>query len=181
MIVAYPGDAEAAEAADPLWKLCNGRSLFVADHLALFQVIGWSFGRGDDKVGRTTFSLPDLRGYFLRGLDTTGDRDRGADERTDFRGLPVGPKLGSLQQDATRPARNPFRAAQVPAHRHEFPRGATWSGTNPGHAAFLLDVHRDFVPSEHMDFAGEHGHDIEGGDKETRPINVAVNWLIRCG
>jgi microcystin-dependent protein len=40
------------------WALCDGRSLSIAPNTALFALIGTTFG-GD---GRTTFSLPSLKG-----------------------------------------------------------------------------------------------------------------------
>lgn len=40
------------------WAFCEGQILAIANHQALFSILGTSFG-GD---GRTTFGLPDLRG-----------------------------------------------------------------------------------------------------------------------
>ena len=40
------------------WAFCNGQSLKIADHSALFSLLGTTYG-GD---GRSTFALPDLRG-----------------------------------------------------------------------------------------------------------------------
>ena len=40
------------------WAFCDGSMLKIADHSALFSILGTTYG-GD---GRTTFALPDLRG-----------------------------------------------------------------------------------------------------------------------
>ena len=40
------------------WVFCDGSVLKIADHSALFSILGTTYG-GD---GRTTFALPDLRG-----------------------------------------------------------------------------------------------------------------------
>jgi len=40
------------------WAFCDGQTLQISEHSALFSLIGTTFG-GD---GRTTFNLPDLRG-----------------------------------------------------------------------------------------------------------------------
>jgi len=40
------------------WKYCNGQTLPISDFSPLFAILGTTYG-GD---GRTTFSLPDLRG-----------------------------------------------------------------------------------------------------------------------
>merc|ERR550514_425467 len=40
------------------WHLCDGAMMQIAEHTALFSILGTSYG-GD---GRVTFKLPDLRG-----------------------------------------------------------------------------------------------------------------------
>ncbi len=61
----------------------NGTAISRTSYAALFAAIGTTFGAGD---GSTTFTLPDLRGEFLRGLD-------------DGRGVDTGRGLGSHQSD----------------------------------------------------------------------------------
>lgn len=62
---------------------CDGAEVSRATYAKLFNKIGEAFGAGD---GTTTFNLPDLRGRFLRGLDS------GA-------GVDPGRVLGSSQED----------------------------------------------------------------------------------
>lgn len=45
---------------------CNGAEVSRTTYAELFAVIGTTAGEGD---GSTTFTLPDLRGLFLRGLN----------------------------------------------------------------------------------------------------------------
>lgn len=59
------------------WLKCNGAQVSRTAYADLFSVIGTTFGAGD---GSTTFSLPDLRGEFLRGWDD----GRGADSGRGF-------------------------------------------------------------------------------------------------
>ncbi|MCE1184471.1 MAG: tail fiber protein [Rhodocyclales bacterium] len=59
----------------------NGAAISRTTYAALFAVIGTTFGAGD---GATTFTLPDLRGEFLRGFD-------------DGRGVDSGRTFGSWQ------------------------------------------------------------------------------------
>ncbi|WP_245182996.1 phage tail protein [Haematospirillum jordaniae] len=66
------------------YLVCNGQTLSRTDYAQLFAVIGTTFGSGD---GSTTFTLPDLRGEFLRGWD-------------DGRGADPGRTFGSNQADA---------------------------------------------------------------------------------
>ncbi len=47
------------------WLECNGASLLRSDYPTLFAIIGTTFGAADG----THFNLPDLRGYFVRGMD----------------------------------------------------------------------------------------------------------------
>ena len=42
----------------PGWLFCDGRLLLISEHIALFEVVGNSYGGN----GLTTFGIPDLRG-----------------------------------------------------------------------------------------------------------------------
>ncbi|MCG9078930.1 phage tail protein [Laribacter hongkongensis] len=66
------------------WLKANGAAVSRAAYSRLFAVIGTTFGAGD---GSTTFSLPDLRGEFVRGWD-------------DKRGVDNSRVFGSAQADA---------------------------------------------------------------------------------
>lgn len=50
------------------WAFCDGQTLQISEHSALFSVIGTTFG-GD---GRTTFNLPDLRGRIPVHVESGG-------------------------------------------------------------------------------------------------------------
>ena len=84
---------------------CDGRNMNKSTHLALFNVIGTTFGNGLGQEG--DFSLPDLRGEFVRGWS---NGRTGVDETRTF---------GSAQGD------------QVKQHNHTYTRtggGAVQSG-----------------------------------------------------
>lgn len=66
------------------WLKANGAAVSRSTYATLFAAIGTTFGAGD---GTTTFTLPDLRGEFIRGFD-------------DGRGVDTGRALGSAQTDA---------------------------------------------------------------------------------
>jgi microcystin-dependent protein len=57
------------------WLACDGAAVSRATYANLFTAIGVVYGAGD---GSTTFALPDLRGYFLRGSGTNADGTVGA-------------------------------------------------------------------------------------------------------
>lgn len=64
------------------WLLCNGALVSTATYANLFARIGTIFGSGSG-----TFALPDLRGYFIRGVD-------------DGKGVDSNRVMGSFQDDA---------------------------------------------------------------------------------
>jgi len=97
------------------------------------RLTGWYLCDGED---RDNYSIPDLRGYFLRGLG-------GVDPQNDR-------VVGSKQEDKV----GPISAHQLAGVR---------SG-NDGTAVF----------------PGRGNYDL-GANVETRPKNVAINWLIYKG
>lgn len=60
----------AMNSAPSGWLAADGSAQSRTTYAALFTAIGTSYGIGD---GSTTFNLPDLRGYFLRGAGTNSD------------------------------------------------------------------------------------------------------------
>lgn len=60
----------AMNAAPAGWLACDGAAVSRVTYAALFAAIGTTWGAGD---GSTTFNLPDMRGYFRRGVGTNGD------------------------------------------------------------------------------------------------------------
>jgi len=62
--------AFAMNSAPSGWLDANGAAVSRTTYAALFAAIGTTYGAGD---GSTTFTLPDLRGYFIRGAGTSAD------------------------------------------------------------------------------------------------------------
>jgi microcystin-dependent protein len=96
-IIAYGGRIDANWEALSGWLLCDGRSLPVNAYPGLFNAIQFAWG-GDSKTGN--FNIPNLQGYFLRGVDPS--RDRLVDKDSDLRimshpGGNWGNRVGSLQ------------------------------------------------------------------------------------
>lgn len=58
-IVAFPSNAEPDG-----FLYCDGRSVSRSIYSALYNKVGNRYGQGD---GSTTFNLPDMRGWFMRG------------------------------------------------------------------------------------------------------------------
>jgi len=51
------------------WLLCNGQAVSRQTYASLFDVVGVTYGSGDN---RTTFNLPDLRGRSVVGFEVMG-------------------------------------------------------------------------------------------------------------
>jgi microcystin-dependent protein len=60
----------AMNSAPAGWLAANGTAVSRSTYAALFTAIGTTYGAGN---GSTTFDLPDLRGYFVRGSGTNSD------------------------------------------------------------------------------------------------------------
>lgn len=64
-IIQYAGSSTPAGGK---WLICDGALVSRSTYSALFTAIGTSYGAGD---GSTTFALPNLKGKFPLGLDST--------------------------------------------------------------------------------------------------------------
>jgi len=167
-IVAYAGSIEAPGAKEILkaqgWIPCDGDDAPADKYPELCRAIGSFYGKS---TITDHCKLPNLQGQFLRGLDSSGAID---------------PKrlLGSPQSFATALPNKEFAISESGKHSHDLPKKAFWSG-GTGPSGFLLDVKSGFIPGEGIGESGNHSHVIRGGgDEETRPVNVAVNFLIRA-
>lgn len=108
---------------------------------------GWFLCDGGQRHGQT---LPDLRGYFLRGVDPTGQID----------------------PDANRPIGD-GQADMLKSHSHDVT--ANYLGTVGGDMR-----HKGWAASQ--DTVSTHVRtSSEAGGRETRPKNIAINWLIYRG
>lgn len=91
------------------WLLCDGSSLQIDEYPDLFQFIGFTYG-SDNGV---SFRLPDLRGRFIRGWDSTGNNDQSRE-------------FGSVQEDAF----------QDHGHETGHIKGTTESSGNHSHSLY---------------------------------------------
>ncbi len=183
-IVPFAGPATAIPDG---WLLCDGTALNASTDLKysqLFSVIGTTWGGS----GSTNFSVPDLRGQFLRGLNTTAS------------GEDANRILGS-HQDADLSSHT--HAATQAAHTHGYTDGFHLEDNFGVDVAPGYTINFEFNPTDVDNIGGGHGtegNDVDNllwtrpmttdsqtptisvsatGGGETRPVNKAVNYIIK--
>ncbi len=186
-VIAYAGNIDNLDVdTEGKWMVCNGKILDKNRYSDLYKAIGLSWGGIGDN-----FSLPDLRGQFLRGVDDGTNTDSNAAQRTDKTGRVVGSIIGSYQSDTTKLPTTPFVTDDSGDHNHNngnFNILLTTDNRATTAGCCLDDDSGGYQPDlahypngvGNIKPAGSHTHKIvSGGDDETRPKNAAVYWLIR--
>jgi microcystin-dependent protein len=165
------------------YMLCDGTKLLIAEYSDLFKVIGQTFKKSDTD-STLYFNLPDLRGQFVRGLDN-------------------GRVFGSIQNWSTGMPTNKFTTDSNGNHSHTtdvqgnhthsytrsfYQNNGLFHPDNTVSIATGLDNPTN-TPSGAISAAGGHSHTttttgghshtITGGDLETRPNNIALNYIIK--
>ena len=152
------------------WLAANGTAVSRTLYPALFAAIGTLYGAGN---GSTTFALPDLRGYFVRG---SGKNEDNTESGT----------FGTKQADALKSHSHTGSSASAGAHTHSFTltsgAGDTSQGLANGSASSSNAEKGVTQEASTTGSAGEHTHAItinpEGGT-ETRPKNIALLYCIK--
>jgi microcystin-dependent protein len=156
-VAAYAGNVV------PLGYLeCNGSAVSRTTYVNLFGVCGILYGAGD---GTTTFNLPDLRGYFVRGWD-------------DNAGVDVGRVLGSTQADLVGPVTitDPGHTHTDAGHTHSYINNM--GGGNGGSSGSASPTGATTGSGVANIQSNTTGILIVSG-AETRPKNVAMMYLIK--
>lgn len=173
-VIPYSGRINASSLEQQGWLYCDGSAVARASYAQLFTVIGTLHGVGD---GVNTFNLPDYRGYSLRGVDDGTGRDPGAKQRTAAApGGATGDECGSVQTFATAKPGTAFTTTQDGSHTHSVDHIPTERSSGNVAGSYQAKWNSDSADTK---TAGSHVHQIAGGDKETRPANLYVNYLIK--
>lgn len=151
IIMPFAGEASKIPAG---WELCDGRAISRTTFRDLFNVIGTVWGEGD---GSSTFHLPDMQGMFLRGHDPSQlvDVDAGTRSATNPGGN-TGNSVGTTQ------------GYQVQAHSH------TINGEFNNQCCGA-----DIAMYTYYNGNPRSTSTVNYGGSETRPVNVAVNYIIK--
>lgn len=143
---------------------CNGFSYEPTDYPSLFTAIGYKWGNDSG-----LFRVPDLRGYFLRGVDHGEGVDEDAGSRSaKFAGGNGGDQVGSYQEDA------------LQCHEHDLPISSGLAGTDEQLSSITLRGKKaaETVTTNAM-LESDCGA-VRTAD-ETRPKNAAVEYIIYAG
>ncbi|GLS37252.1 hypothetical protein GCM10010869_28450 [Mesorhizobium tianshanense] len=136
--------------------LCDGRYLNAAAYPELYAILGRLYGERISG-GDPEFRIPDYRGLFLRGLDAGAGMDPDADQRIDPTGNHVANVVGSLQCDAMQDHTHSYDVIQ--------PAGISQQGNAAGTSVSSKPTSSPEAPARTT--------------AETRPKNIAVNYIIR--
>jgi microcystin-dependent protein len=151
------------------WLAASGQAVSRTTYAVLFAAVGTTYGAGD---GSTTFNLPDLRGEFLRGLDSG-------------RGVDTGRTLGSAQAAAMLNHTHSGTTDTQGAHTHSV---NSWVGSTGSATGLMVANAMSFEAGTGriaVQSAGAHAHNMTtgnpsaGGGTETRPRNVALLVCIK--
>lgn len=166
----------AMNSAPSGWLAANGTAVSRTTYATLFAAIGTVYGVGD---GSTTFNLPDLRGYFVRGSGTNGDGT-------------VSGTFGAKQADGFESHTHTGSAASAGSHTHTFttPNGQPaelvyykGSDGNVDGSQESTGYDRDTaLLNTYIQSAGSHTHAVTinaTGTTETRPANIALLYCIK--
>jgi microcystin-dependent protein len=186
----------AANSAPSGWVICDGglygrTSLDTSPQPNLFSVIGTTYGAGD---GLTNFAVPDLRGMFVRGFDN----GRGIDPLRAF-GTQQAYGIQSHNHNGTTGGEsahthsfNGTTGVDSPDHTHTYIRlsisntgsdapdgtGKSWPETTPQTSGASTRHTHTFAGTTAS--GTSHTHSISSeGIAETRPVNVAMNYIIK--
>jgi hypothetical protein len=203
-VMAYPGiwpsdPAERSKFEDELgWMICDGRLLpltdkaflSLAERLVLKEINGQKVYVYGGATNEGFFKLPDYRGYFLRGVAHGAKKVDGTKVDPDCERRVGGDVVGSFQDWATGMPQEgkKWETDQTGQHSHIDPAqpahkyvlNASGQKTATGFDSMHEQPHEpDLNDSTALLDAGLHNHTISGGQSETRPINYAVEWIIK--
>ena len=153
----------AGSAAPYGYLLCQGQSVSKVTYAALFAVIGYTYGGEGDK-----FNLPDFRGMFPRGFDAG-------------RGVDTGRVLGTSQQSGVPNISGTFPGVgqKYASHKYEV-TGAMYTVNTYNQPTNGAKVNNDGQRDDVFGFDASRSSEVyQDGLTEVRPVNIAVNFIIK--
>jgi microcystin-dependent protein len=159
------------------WMACDGRMLNKYNYPQLFNAIGYSWGGSSNN-----FYIPDLRGYFLRGVADVQSTDPDKSSRTALQtGGNIGNNVGSYQTDDVKPHLHTGTTDVAGSHTHQWKYGVE------GDDGYTGSSYNEYtrVPGSDDDAiapSGNHTHTFttnNSNGSESRPKNAYVWFIIK--
>lgn len=164
-IVSFAGDAvnQNNDLIANGWLPCIGSAYEVSKYPELYENICNIYG-GD----QTNFNVPDLRGLFVRGVNSN---------TSDTSGVQGSTRVGQTEDYLTAlPKTANFTLSTDGTHTHsapKLPHDKYIENYCAGHEV------ANFPSGQVTDNNGNHTHVIAGGDAETRPVNIYLDYIIK--
>jgi len=144
------------------WIVCDGAAVSRTTYANLFAAIGTLYGTGNNS---TTFNLPDLRGYFVRGSGTNSDSTTSG-------------AFGSKQAATVVPMGDPSKTARVVV--------SLWNNVDDSAATMrsLLYGEPASVNETSLKIIGYYPGTVDSVQANamvmtTRPANIAMLYCIK--
>ena len=150
-----------AGSSEPVgWLICDGRAISRNEYQQLFDVIGTTYGAGDDS---TTFNIPDLSGRTLIGVSND---------------YPLADARGEVEHT--------LNVDEMPSHNHtqdshKHSMWNIWSDGSGGSSAYMYSSNRKLMTRE-TDSRTPYIYPTGGGQPHNnmQPY-LAINYLIYAG
>lgn len=152
-IVLWPSDAIPGG-----WLACAGQAVSRSTYLALYTMIGTTYGAGD---GSSTFNIPDLRGRFALGQDDMGgsSANRVTSTQADNLGQGAGAESHTLTE------------SEMPSHQHTVYGILTNAIAGTSSRGTVLNSNNNTISAP----AGG------GGTHNNMPPYLTLNYIIYAG
>ena len=166
----------AMNSAPSGWLAADGTAVSRTTYAALFAAIGTTYGAG---TGGTTFNLPDLRGIFVRGINSQT-----------ISGVTYSGTLATKQGDSVGPhTHSGTTGNDSPDHTHTTYTGRRdnteiWDGSYP--AGNSNPIAQTASPWQTSGASARHQHNFTTSSQspasttETRPANIALFYCIKA-
>jgi microcystin-dependent protein len=169
-VLPYAGPADDAgtqnELAQQGWLFCDGSEIPKLQFPDLYRAIGDAYGTASTDG---SFLLPDYRGLFLRGVDG----GRGVDPDSGIR-TGSGPNQTGNAGDAV----GSYEACQFQEHEHQYTPQTVPGPFQPGGTNAVVQTLQSTTTAVVCEAGTADSTQCFG--KETRPVNIYVNFLIKA-
>jgi len=164
------------------WLDCVGGTVSRATYVTLFTVIGTTWGSGD---GSTTFTLPNLKGSFLRG---EGNATAQMGNTNVYQGGSIGAVSNDISQDVSLGSQTALNKVGGPQYQGWF-NGRTMGGHSMSFRTGTF--YYDHNQGGNAPYSGQFNHHVglsdnaTGGTRrvggETKPFSASIVYYIFSG